>query len=209
GKEKARATLADRVGWRAEKVPTVAMVTRLVDQKGVDLAFSAARFLEGMRARLVVLGSGERRLADWGHWLARRHPDRVWFHEGYDVPLSHQIVAGADLLLMPSRFEPCGLAQMQAMAYGTIPVVTGVGGLRDTVIDADRSRDGNGFVAEQVEVVDVVDALHRAVVAWRHPGRRRRLMTRGMAADWSWDEPARRCSSLYAEVLTARLAARG
>lgn len=132
GKAATRTALLDRAGWSDTDEPLIVMVTRLVDQKGVDLAFEAARFLEGMKARMIVLGTGDPRLAAWGEWLARTQPERFWFFNGYDAPLSHLLFAGGDLLLMPSRFEPCGLAQMQAMAYGTIPVVTAVGGLVDT-----------------------------------------------------------------------------
>ncbi|MCP3987773.1 MAG: glycosyltransferase [Actinomycetia bacterium] len=203
GKEQAKAALVDRAGWGEVKTPVVAMVTRLAEQKGVDLAFEAARYLEGMRARLMVLGSGEQRLADWGRWLTEEYPGRFWFIDGYDVPLSHLMFAGADLFLMPSRFEPCGLAQMQAMAYGTIPVVTGVGGLGDTVMDADASRDGNGFVSQTVDLAGVVDALHRALSAWRHAGRRRRIIRHGMAVDWSWAEPAVELADLYESVMAA------
>ena len=201
GKAKVRAALQAHVGWDGDDIPTIAMVTRLVEQKGVDVGFAAARFLDGMNARMMILGSGERALADWGRDLADRYPDRVWFHDAYDVPLSHLLFAGADLLLMPSRFEPCGLAQMQAMAYGTIPVVTDVGGLRDTVIDADRHTDGNGFVAGEVGIAGVVDALHRALAAWRQPSRRRQIVDRGMRTDWSWSAPAMAFASLYEQVL--------
>jgi starch synthase len=115
----------------------------------------------------------------------------MWFIDGYDVHLAHRIFAGSDLMLMPSRFEPCGLSQMQAMEYGTIPVVTAVGGLLDTVVDADRDRNlGTGFVSESVDAAGTVDALHRAVRAWKHPRRRRAIQSRGMEADWSWKEPA-------------------
>lgn len=201
GKDQARQALLDHVGWVDIGDPLIVMVTRLVDQKGVDLAFEAARFLEGMRARLIVLGSGEPRLSEWGDWLHQTRPDRVFFHNGYDAPVSHLIFAGGDLLLMPSRFEPCGLAQMQAMAYGTIPVVSAVGGLSDTVLDADFNRDGNGFVAITLDESGVVDALHRGLRAWRHKGRRRSIQRRGMGRDWSWDQPAQAYKDLYAELL--------
>ena len=202
GKEAAKATLVARAGWDDPKAPIVAMVTRLDAQKGVDLAFGAAPYLGGMRSRLAILGTGDRELADWGRWLMETHPDRVWFHDGYDVPLSHELFAGADLFLMPSRFEPCGLAQMQAMAYGTIPVVTGVGGLLDTVVDADADRNGNGFVAGAVDEAGLVDALHRAHIAWRHAGRRKRIVRQGMGTDWSWTDPAAEFARLYQGLLT-------
>lgn len=199
-KDDARQALLAHAGWDDTGDPLIVMVTRLVDQKGVDLAFEAARFLGGMRARLLVLASGEPGLAQWGHWLEHTQPDRFWFHEGYDAPLSHLMFAGGDLLLMPSRFEPCGLAQMQAMAYGTIPVVTPVGGLGDTVIDADLDKEGNGFVADGVDAVSVVDALHRALRSARHKGRKRSIQRRGMTRDWSWADPAKEFHDLYLEL---------
>ncbi len=204
GKGMARAELLARTGWADSKEPLVGVVTRLVEQKGIDLVFEAARYLTGMRARLVVLGSGDRSLADWGRWLAAGQPDRVWFHDGFDLPLAHLIFAGADLFAMPSRFEPCGLAQMQAMAYGTIPVVTPVGGLCDTVVDADEDRGGTGFLAASVDAPGMVDALHRALAGYRHHQRRRGIVSRGMAIDWSWDAPAAEFAALYERVAAAR-----
>ncbi len=201
GKAAARAALLDRVGWTDSDEPLIVMVTRLVDQKGVDLAFEAARFMEGMKARMLVLGSGEPRLGEWGQWLGQMQPERFWFVNGYDAPLSHLLFAGGDLLLMPSRFEPCGLAQMQAMAYGTIPIVTPVGGLVDTVRDADLHRDGTGFVAAAVDESGVVDAIHRGLRAWRHAGRRKAIQRRGMSPDWSWTGPAGEFVELYRELL--------
>jgi len=206
-KDAARAALLDHAGWTDSGEPVIIMVTRLVEQKGVDLAFEAARFLEGMKARMVVLGSGERRLADWGQWLQETQPERVWFYDGYDRAFSHLLFAGGDLLLMPSRFEPCGLAQMQAMAYGTLPIVTGVGGLTDTVIDADLHPDGNGFVASEIDESGIVDAIHRALRSHRHAGRRQAIQRRGMSTDWSWAEPAQRYVDLYRSVLSKRAAA--
>ncbi len=200
GKVEARASLLQRVGWSASRDPLLVMVTRLVDQKGVDLAFEAARFLEGMKARMIVLGSGDPRLAEWAQWLMDTQPERFWFHNGYDAPLSHLLFAGGDLFLMPSRDEPCGLAQMQAMAYGTIPIVTAVGGLVDTVVDADRHDDGTGFMATALDESGVVDAVHRSLRAVRHPGRRKSIQRRGMTIDWSWDQPAQEFQRLYDDI---------
>ena len=179
------------------------MVTRLVHQKGIEFALESVPYASSVPFRLVLLGSGERWSADWAHHLATAHPDRVWFHEGYDVAMAHRIFAGSDLLLMPSRFEPCGLAQMQAMAYGTIPVVTGVGGLVDTVIDADEDRrSGTGFVARTVDTPGVIDALHRAVRGWKQPRRRAAIQRRGMQTDWSWEEPVRHHIDLYEDLIS-------
>lgn len=203
GKAQARAALLQRPGWSDTGDPIMVLVTRLVEQKGVDLVFEAARFLDGMRARMMVLGSGDRRLADWARWLEGRDPDRFWFFDGYDVPLSHELFAGGDVLLMPSRFEPCGLAQMQAMAYGTIPVVTAVGGLVDTVLDADAAPDGNGFVATVNDESGIVDAIHRSLRAVRHAGRKRAIQRRGMTVDWSWTVPAQEYIAVYRRLIDA------
>ena len=113
------------------------VVTRLTHQKGIDLLAPLVPLLAQIPMRLAILGSGDAGLAAHLHALAAAHPDSFAFVEGYDEALSHLMFAGGDLYLMPSRFEPCGLTQMQAMRYGAIPVVTAVGGLVDTVTDAD------------------------------------------------------------------------
>jgi len=201
-KEYSREDLLTEAGWEDDDTPIVGIVTRLVDQKGIDLALEAVRYADTVPFRLVMLGSGEQWLADWARWAASEWPENVYFDDGYNLPLAHRIFAGSDLLLMPSRFEPCGLAQMQAMAYGTIPVVTDVGGLHDTVIDADDDRkNGTGFHAKTIDVPGVVDALHRAARAWKHKQRRRGIQKRGMSHDWSWKEPAQRHIDMYREML--------
>ncbi|MFV0257059.1 MAG: glycogen synthase [Acidimicrobiales bacterium] len=203
GKADARAVLLDRFGWDEpdKATPTMVMVTRLFDQKGVDLAFAVVPYLRRMRVRLVVLGSGEQHLVDQGRALMAGYPDQFAFVDGFDPALAHLLFAGGDLYLMPSRFEPCGLAQMQAMAYGSIPLVTAVGGLVDTVTDADDSSDGTGFVATSVDGPGVVDVVHRGVAAWRNAARRRAIVRRGMSTDWSWDAPAAEYAALYRNVL--------
>jgi starch synthase len=181
------------------------VVTRLTDQKGVDLALEAAEALPELGARMVVLGSGDRDLAEQASRIASTLSERFAFFEGYDEGLSHRIFGGADLYLMPSRFEPAGLTQMQAMRYGAIPVVTDVGGLHDTVIDADTDAEsGNGFVAEMPDGAMVGDALERAVRAWRSTKRRGEIRRRGMNRDWSWDSPAAEYRELYEKITSGR-----
>lgn len=197
--------LAAELGWEPSNQPMIGMVTRLTDQKGVDIALDAARALPDLGARMILLGSGERYLADAAKKMAVRMPERFAFRSGYDEGLSHRIFGGSDLYLMPSRFEPGGLTQMQAMRYGSIPVVTDVGGLHDTVVDADAHPEtGNGFVAPEATPAAVGDALGRAVRAWRSTRRRGELRRRGMSHDWSWTGPAARYADLYAEVTSAR-----
>jgi starch synthase len=203
GKSTNRAALVEAFGLGTDgpSQPVIGMVTRLVEQKGIDLVLDLARFLEGVPARLAILGSGDAHLADALGELAERQPDRVGFIGRYDPGLAHLVFAGSDLLLMPSRFEPCGLAQMQAMAYGTMPVVTAVGGLVDTVIDADHDPErGTGFVSPSADAAGVVDAIHRANRAWLSTRRRSAIRARGMAIDWSWSGPAADYRRIYDEI---------
>jgi starch synthase len=202
GRQLCRSALSAEAGWPDDNVPLIGMVSRLVEQKGIDLVLDASRFLGTLPARLAVLGSGASELASGLARAANDAPDRVWFFDGYDETLAHRLFAGSDLFLMPSRFEPCGLAQMQAMAYGSIPVVTNVGGLLDTVADADDDRaGGTGFVAASVDSAGVVDSLHRAVRAARHTRRRAAIQRRGMTSDWSWAEPAAAYLELYRQLV--------
>ncbi|HVR77671.1 MAG TPA: glycogen/starch synthase [Acidimicrobiia bacterium] len=197
--------LAAELSWEPSTEPIIGVVTRLTDQKGVDLALEAAEALPDLGARMVLLGSGDKDLTDEATQTAGRLADRFAFLEGYDEGMSHRIFGAADLYLMPSRFEPAGLTQMQAMRYGAIPVVTDVGGLHDTVTDADADGElGNGFVAETPSSDAVADALERAVRAWRWTKRRGEIRRRGMSHDWSWDSPATQYRELYKEITSAR-----
>ena len=143
------------------------VVSRLVEQKGVDLLLPLLDLLDRLPAQLAILGDGDHELAQALQRRLRPAPDRVAFRRGYDEALSHLLFGGGDLLAMPSRFEPCGLAQMQAMRYGTLPVVTDVGGLHDTVIDIDdHPVEGTGLVARRGRApLALLDALHRGVSA--------------------------------------------
>ncbi len=203
GKRVAREELAHEFGWDADSDVILGVVTRLVDQKGIDFITGLGPYLEGLRAKIVLLGSGQAELAADIDTLAENYAGRVAaVTDRYDEPLAHRIFAGSDLFLMPSRFEPCGLAQMQAMAYGTPPVATRVGGLVDTIIDADRHRTtGTGFLTETNDFAGFVDALHRAVRAIRLSSQRRLIQRRAMETDWSWEGPARAHIDLYKEIL--------
>ena len=205
GKLACRAALRADLGLRDVYGPLIGFVTRLVDQKGVDMAIDAAQFLGSIDAQLVVLGAGDPYLAARLRALEAAHPDRVAFRDAFDLSLAHRIFAGSDLYLMPSRFEPCGLAQMQAMAYGTLPVVTDVGGLHDTVLDSDADCvKGTGFVSPVVSAAGVVDALHRAARGWASKKRRLTMIRNGMAVDRSWDGPAQQYLALYRACIAER-----
>ncbi len=197
-----RAELFARYGLTDGGGPLLTMVTRLADQKGVDLLLPLTPFLKHLGAALIVLGDGEQGLADALSAATAVHPNQVAFVRGYDEALAHQLFAGADVFTMPSRFEPCGLAQMQSMRYGTLPLVTDVGGLHDTVVDVDDvpSR-GTGIVVPDASSVALMDGLHRMVKAYSQPRRRAAMQRRGMAIDWSWKRPAAAHIDWYRRLL--------
>ena len=201
GKTRARAALLERLGLPERPGPLAVSVTRLAHQKGVDILLQLVPELEELGLQVAILGSGEAALADALRSAAAGHRSTLAFVEGYDEPLSHQLLGGGDLLLMPSRFEPSGLAQMQAMRYGTLPVVTDVGGLHDTVVDLDEHpRRGTGWRAATASVPAFRSALGRAVRGWSDPAIRLPAQVRGMTRDWSWSTPAARYAELYERV---------
>jgi starch synthase len=201
GRATNRAALLERLDLPDDAVPIAAVVTRLTYQKGIDLLVPLVPLLAQIPMRLAVLGSGDVALAGRLHDLAAAHPDSFRFVEGYDESLSHQLFAGADLYVMPSRFEPCGLTQMQAMRYGAVPVVTATGGLVDTVVDADAERAGTGFVAGRIMSEDLLAALFRAARRLRDRRRTLTLRRRIMAIDWSWRSPAADHRRLYEDLV--------
>ncbi len=197
-----RTALLERLGLPLDDVPLATVVTRLTYQKGIDLLTPLVHLLAQIPTRLAILGSGDVDLAGHLRYLADTYPDSLAFVDGYDESLSHQLFAGGDMFLMPSRFEPCGLTQMQAMRYGAIPVVTGVGGLVDTVPDVDRHREGVGFVAERAESADLLAAMFRAARRVRDRRRRVTIQRRMMAIEWSWAAPASEYHAMYTSLRT-------
>lgn len=199
-----RAAVVERVGWADDGRPLAVMVSRLTEQKGIDMIVPIIPVLRHVPMRLVLLGVGEVGLVRALAGLAADHPDSLAFVERHDEALARRMFGGGDVFVMPSRFEPCGLAQMEAMRYGAIPVVTPVGGLVDTVPDVDATPDGHGLVADAVDAVGVVTALFRAARLLADRRRHEPLVRRIMAADWSWQEPAARYATEYERVLGER-----
>jgi starch synthase len=179
--------------------PLVGMISRMVDQKGFDLIASIADDLLRFDATFVLLGSGEARYEELWTRMASAHPDRIGVRIGFDEPLAHLIEGGADIFLMPSRFEPCGLNQMYSLRYGTIPVVRAVGGLADTV------REGvTGFVFDEYSGAALLAALERAFALFADPPRWRALQATAMRQDHSWDRSAREYVKIYERALGIR-----
>ncbi|KAJ8491278.1 hypothetical protein OPV22_012999 [Ensete ventricosum] len=202
GKPRCKAALQNELGLPVrEDVPLIGFIGRLDHQKGVDLIAEAMPWIVGQDAQLVMLGTGRADLEDMLRKFDREHHDKVRGRVGFSVKMAHRITAGADILLMPSRFEPCGLNQLYAMKYGTVPVVHAVGGLRDTVIPFDPfTESGFGWTFDRAEANKLVNALGNCLNTYRsHKESWKGVQTRGMAQDLSWDNAAKH----YEEVLVA------
>ena len=201
-----KAALQQAVGLPVQPdVPLLGMVTRLAEHKGMDLLLASLPHMLDRGAQLVVLGIGEPRYEEALRELALAHPDQVAAAIRFDNPLASQIYAGSDIFLMPSRHEPCGLGQLIAMRYGSVPVVRATGGLADTVEDVNPATDtGVGFVFRRYDAIDFFGAVARALELYRIPDAWTPIIQRGMARDSSWDTSAAAYERLYAEALTAR-----
>lgn len=186
----------------------IGMVSRLVEQKGLDLVLDSLPELFELPVQLAILGSGDRNYELELLEVAAKWSDRVGVQIGYDEQLAHRIEAGADLFLMPSRFEPCGLNQMYSQRYGTLPVVSPVGGLADTVTDMNEQtlEQGNasGFVMHQADATGLLEALGRAVSCFRQPEQWRTMQKFAMSRDFSWQKSARAYAALYEQALSER-----
>ena len=200
-----KAALAQDLGWTHQAgVPVMAMVTRLDFQKGVDLVLQALPRLLDLAWRFVLLGTGDQDLEQMSAARAAAYPDRIRFLPRFDPRLARRIYAGADLLLVPSRFEPCGLTQMIAMRYGCIPLVRAVGGLRDTILPAGEDGSGTGFLFQEAEAVALEGVLRQAISAFQQKDRWRQLQEQAMRQDFSWEKSAAAYHALYRELVEGR-----
>jgi starch synthase len=187
--------------------PIVAMVSRMTEQKGLDLIAAIASRLPSLDATFTIVGTGEPRFENMWRWLAATHPDRFGVFVGFDEGRAHLVEAGADMFMMPSRYEPCGLNQMYSMRYGTVPIVRAVGGLVDTVKPFNpKNGQGSGFLFSDYDPDALWGALQRALQVYRaHPKQWRRLQVNGMKQNFSWEKSATEYVKLYRRVLrTAR-----
>jgi starch synthase len=202
GKAVCRTELLKRCGFATDfKGPIFGMVARLTEQKGIDFVLANSDFFLSQECRLVVLGSGDRRMEDDLRALATATPLKVHLSAKLDEAMSHLIEAGSDFFVMPSLFEPCGLNQMYSQVYGTVPVVSRVGGLVDTVIDADKDpARGTGLMCEP-SAASLRDALQRAMKLFADKPRYTAVQQRGMARDFSWKVAASGYERLYQDSL--------
>ncbi len=185
-------------------IPLVGMVGRLVEQKGIDQVMLALPALMQRQLQVVALGSGEARYEQALQTFAARHADKIRVHIGYDETLAHQIEGGADMFLMPSRFEPCGLNQLYSLRYGTVPIVRRVGGLADTVVDAGAENlaqgSATGISFDGDDAADLLSAMDRALALYQTKTVWTQLVQTGMAQNFSWDASARHYLDLYSGI---------
>jgi starch synthase len=202
GKSVCRTELLKRCGFTPEfKGPVFGMVARLTEQKGIDFVLANRDFFMAHEVRLVVLGSGDKRMEEELRQLAAQAPQKIYLCAKLDEPMSHLIEAGSDFFVMPSIFEPCGLNQMYSQVYGTVPVVSRVGGLADTVIDADDDRsNGTGLMCDP-SAASLRDALQRALILYADRPRYNAAQQRAMAKDFSWKVAAAGYERLYQDSL--------
>ena len=177
--------------------PVLAVLGNLLERKGTDLVADSADEIIHMGFDLVVMGFGDNHFHDLLDAAAKRHPKNMGLWLGFETELAHKIIAGADMILMPSRYEPCGLHQMHGMRYGTVPIVRRTGGLADTVADYEESHAGNGFVFDAFSSEAMLTALARAKEVFSTPQRWRDLILRGMNADFSWNSAVVNYDQVY------------
>lgn len=208
GKMRNKQALLEEFGLTYEKrTPLLGIVSRLTGQKGFELLPDILPILlHQHEVQLAVLGSGESHLEHYFQWLRDRYPQQVAVYRGYNNELAHRIEAAADMFLMPSRYEPCGLNQMYSLKYGTVPIVRRTGGLADTVADFDPSTaEGTGFLFDAFESDALYGSVRQALEVWAHPDLWKRMMLNGMAQDFSWTHQGPEYETLYEHVLARRV----
>ncbi|HET9137297.1 MAG TPA: glycogen synthase GlgA [Candidatus Kapabacteria bacterium] len=191
-----------------EGKPIVAMIARFVPQKGVDLVLENIEHLLKSGAQIIMLGSGDKKYEEAFSKLQKKHAKQFALYLGFHDGFAHKIEAGADIFLIPSAYEPCGLNQMYSMHYGTIPVARRTGGLADTVIDLDegtKKKPATGFLFDKYDAKSFAKALDRALATYhKHPEKWRELQRNGMTSDFSWDNSAYKYAEVYEKVLAKK-----
>jgi len=204
GKRKCKESLMAEMGLDASlnERPLLGMISRLDTQKGLDLLVEILSDILALDVGLVVLGSGDETIQQAIQNVADAHRGRIGLKIGFDDPLAHRIMAGVDIFLIPSRYEPCGLTQMYALKYGTVPVVRATGGLEDTIIPFDpQTGEGNGFKFAAYESKALLGAIANALGLFQNAKAWKQLMGNGMGADFSWDRSAQAYMDIYRSLM--------
>jgi starch synthase len=182
-------------------IPLIGLISRLVDQKGLDLVDRMISELLDMNLQLIILGTGDKKYEDLFRWAQGAYPGKMSANICYDATLAQRIYAACDMFLMPSLFEPCGLSQIFSMRYGTVPIVRETGGLRDTVIPYNQyTETGTGFSFANYNAHEMKDAIVRAIAVYQDKDKWNRLVRQCMLQDFSWDHSAREYYSLYGQI---------
>ena len=200
GKAACKQALRRRFGLEENDQPLLGMVTRLVGHKGLDLVRHVAEYIVLSGMQIMLVGNGDYMYESFFRDLAEKYPGRVAVYIGFNPELAHQVYAGADLFLMPSKSEPCGLAQMVALRYGTIPIVRETGGLKDSITDSGDGK-GNGFTFATYNAHDMLDACLRAKAAYEYADGWKTLVNRALGCDFSWNSSAASYIGLYEEMV--------
>lgn len=198
GKAACKKAIFDEFGMPQYDIPLLVMISRFADHKGFDLVRYVFDEIVATDMQVVILGSGEKQYEDFFQEMHWRYPDKVGFYRGYNAPLAKRLYAGADMFLMPSKSEPCGLAQMIAARYGTVPIVRATGGLKDSIID--YGDNGIGFTFRSYNAHDMLAQIRRAKGVYDNKPEWKKLMVRAMNADFSWEASAKLYIGLYKEL---------
>ncbi len=183
------------------ETPLIGMISRLAEQKGFDILLEVFDDIMKMNVQFILLGTGEKKIQDQLEKLQKKYPKRIGINLKFDDTLAHMIEAGADMFLMPSKYEPCGLNQLYSLRYGTVPVVRATGGLDDTIDDVDESQRGTGFKFQKYDGKDLLKSLHRAVKLYGDKSAWQKIQRNGMAKDFSWESSAKQYVALYRKLL--------
>lgn len=186
-----------------EKTPVIGMISRLVDHKGFDLVIEAFDKLMAMDLQMVLLGTGEKEYEDFFRKMAAKYPEKFSATISFNDELAHLIEAGADMFLMPSKYEPCGMNQMYSLKYGTVPIVRATGGLYDTVKPY-KAGKGNGFVFEKYSAADMLKAIKEALEVYKDQKTWVKIVQNGMATDLSWKRSAEKYNALYHKLVEGK-----
>jgi starch synthase len=206
GKAKCKSALQKEMGLPTKKsVPVIGMVTRLTDQKGLDLIKKAMPKLMKENLQLVILGTGDPVYEKYFTQQSKKYPEKISVTIGFNAALAQRIYAGSDFFLMPSRFEPCGLGQMIALRYGSIPIVRRTGGLGDTIFEFNPAKgNGNGFVFDKYDSKELTSAIDRALAAYADPASWLKIVGNAMRSDYSTKRCAAQYESLYKTAMDRR-----